>query len=136
MRTAVFSDTKPEFGRVRFYFTNQLRTTNQVDRQYGRRTGSARALLVKPTGNIVHMPSIAYLPEQAEAIVTDGHGDCVAGRRFSTTRAGLGMLPPRLAPMPSTRRGICAPARRIGRARRRPAIERRRSAAKFRTDAG
>ena len=37
---------------------------------------------------------------------------------FSTTRAGPGMPPPRSAPMPSTRRSTCAPARNIGRARR------------------
>ena len=92
------------------------------------------AAVKKASGIAVQAVGMIVDPHQAEAIVADGHADCVAlARGFSTTRAGPGMPPLRSAPMPSTRRSTCAPARNIGRVRRLLAIDRRGNAAKPRT---
>ena len=84
------------------------------------------AAVKKASGIAVQAVGMIVDPHQAEAIVANGHADCVAlARGFSTTRAGPGMPPLRLAPMPSTRRSTCAPARNIGRVRRLLTIDRR-----------
>jgi 2,4-dienoyl-CoA reductase-like NADH-dependent reductase (Old Yellow Enzyme family) len=71
---------------------------------------SLAAAVKKASGIVVKAVGMIIDPHQAEPIVADGHADCVAlAHGFSTTHAGPGMLPPRLAPMRSTRNNTCAP---------------------------
>jgi 2,4-dienoyl-CoA reductase-like NADH-dependent reductase (Old Yellow Enzyme family) len=77
------------------------------------------AAVKKASGITVQAVGMIVDPHQAEAIVADGHADASRWRaRFSTTRAGFGMPPPRSVPMPSTRHNTCAPSPNIGRALR------------------
>jgi 2,4-dienoyl-CoA reductase-like NADH-dependent reductase (Old Yellow Enzyme family) len=85
MRTAVFSDTNTRsLGRVRFSFSpinceQPVTSTANMDAE---RVRHVRCSSSRPVISSACLRS-HISPEQAEAIVTDGHGDCVAlGRGF------------------------------------------------------